>query len=213
MEAKTAMTAQSEVEQSEQREEKQGQRIGYVRVSTVDQNTERQLAGETLDMVFTDKASGKSIEGRPQLQALLKHVRRGDEVVVHSFDRLARNLRELNALVEDLTSRGVTVTFVKNNMTFDGLKKDGTAKKNSHAMLMLSIMGAVAEFERDMIQERQREGIAIAKAAGKYRGGKVKLSSDRAAELRKRVAAGEKVAGLAREFKVSRQTVYNTVSQ
>jgi DNA invertase Pin-like site-specific DNA recombinase len=98
-------------------------------------------------------------------------------------------------------------------MAFDGLKKDGTAKKNSHAMLMLSIMGAVAEFERDMLLERQREGIAVAKAAGKYRGGKVKLSSDRAAELRKRVAAGEKVAALAREFKVSRQTIYNTMGQ
>lgn len=203
------MTEQNE---TEQREENKGQRVGYIRVSTIDQNTERQLAGERLDIVFTDKASGKSIEGRAQLQALLKHVRRGDEVVCHSFDRLARNLRELHALVDDLTSRGVTVTFSKNGMRFAGLKKDGKEKKDSHAMLMLGIMGAVAEFERDMILERQREGIALAKAAGKYRGGKVKLSDDRAAELRKRVAAGEKVAGLAREFKVSGQTVYNTVS-
>jgi DNA invertase Pin-like site-specific DNA recombinase len=207
------MTEQGEAEQNEQQEEKQGQRIGYVRVSTVDQNTERQLANERLDQVFTDRASGKSIEGRPELQAMLKHVRRGDEVVVHSFDRLARNLRELHELVDGLTTRGVTVTFSKNGMRFAGLKKDGKEKKDSHAALMLGIMGAVAEFERDMILERQREGIAVAKAAGKYRGGKVKLSGERAAELRKRVAAGEKVAGLAREFKVSRQTVYNTVSQ
>jgi DNA invertase Pin-like site-specific DNA recombinase len=183
---------------------KSGQTVGYVRVSTLDQNTGRQLEqmkDEHTDVIFEDRVSGKSVE-RPELEKLLKHVRKGDTVVVHSMDRLARNLRDLRGLVDDLTNRGAVVRFLKENLEFTG-------ETNSTAKLMLNIMGAVAEFEREMMLERQREGIAVAKAEGKYRGGKFKLTADRVTELRKRAAAGENKAALAREFSLSRQSVYS----
>jgi DNA invertase Pin-like site-specific DNA recombinase len=184
-----------------------GQIVGYVRVSTVDQNTGRQLEqmkDEHVDVIFEDHVSGKSLE-RPELDKLLKHVRKGDTVVVLSMDRLARNLRDLRNLVDDLTDRGVVIKFLKEHLEFTG-------EANSTAKLMLNIMGAVAEFEREMILERQREGIALAKAEGKYKGGKFKLTTDRVTELRKRVASGENKAALAREFNISRQTLYGYMS-
>ena len=193
-----------------------GQRIGYRRVSTVDQSTDRQLADVALDKVFTDKASGKSTDGRPELARAIDYVRDGDTLVVHSMDRLARNIVDLHQIVDALTKGGtlvidgttiechggVAVEFVKEARTFIG--DDG-----SEAQLMLGILGAVAQFERAIIRERQREGIAIAKAAGKYKGGQPKLTGDQADELRRRKADGERVADLAREFGVSRQTVYS----
>ena len=179
-----------------------GQRIGYQRVSTVDQNTDRQLDGVELDKVFTDKASGKDTN-RPELARALDYVRDGDTLVVHSMDRLARSLVDLRRTVDELTQRGVRVRFVKENLTFSSDESDPCA------VLMLSVMGAVAEFERSMILERQREGIALAKAAGKYKGRKAALTDDQADELRARLVAGESVTSLAKEFGVSRQTVYN----
>jgi DNA invertase Pin-like site-specific DNA recombinase len=178
-----------------------GQRIGYQRVSTVDQNTARQLDGVELDKVFTDKASGKDIN-RPELARALDYVRDGDTLVVHSMDRLARNLEGLRRIVRELTSSGVKVEFVKESLTFAG----DDSPMNT---LLLSMLGAVAEFERSMILERQREGIAIAKAAGKYKGRKASLSQTQASELRERLAKGESVSALATEYGVSRQTVYN----
>jgi DNA invertase Pin-like site-specific DNA recombinase len=178
-----------------------GQRIGYKRVSTVDQNTVRQLEGVAVDEVFEDKASGKSTAQRPALEAMLKHVRKGDVVLCHSMDRMARNLDDLRRIVLGLTSRGVRVEFTKEGLSFTG--EDSALSK-----LLLSVMGAFAEFERSLILERQREGIAIAKAAGKYKGRKPILSAERAEELRRRVANGEAKARLAREFKVSRETLY-----
>ena len=177
-----------------------GKRVGYIRVSSVDQNTARQLEGVDLDKTFTDKASGKDVK-RPQLQAALEYLTDGDVLIVHSMDRLARNLIDLRMLVEDLTARSVQVQFIKENLTFTG-------EDTSVARLLLSVMGAVAEFERSMIRERQLEGIAVAKKAGVYKGRKRSLSGERAAELRRRVAAGEKRAALAREFGISRETLY-----
>lgn len=178
-----------------------GQRIGYQRVSTVDQNTDRQLDGVELDKVFTDKASGKDAN-RPELARAVEYVREGDTLVVHSMDRLARNLEDLRRLVRELTGQGVKVEFVKENLTFAG----DDSPMNT---LLLSMLGAVAEFERSMILERQREGIAIAKAAGKYKGRKASLSDIQANQLRARLGAGESVTSLDREYGVSRQTVYN----
>ena len=177
-----------------------GQRIGYVRVSSFDQNPERQLEQVHADKVFTDKASGKDTQ-RPQLDALLGFVREGDTVVVHSMDRLARNLDDLRRLVQGLTQRGVRIEFVKESLTFTG-------EDSPMANLMLSVMGAFAEFERALIRERQREGIALAKQRGAYRGRKKALSPERVAELRRRAAAGEQKAKLAREFGISRETLY-----
>lgn len=177
-----------------------GQRIGYVRVSSYDQNPERQLEHVQVEKVFTDKAAGKDTQ-RPQLDALLSFAREGDTVVVHSMDRLARNLDDLRRLVQKLTKRGVRIEFVKEGLTFTG-------EDSPMANLMLSVMGAFAEFERALIGERQREGIALAKQRGAYRGRKKALSSEQAAELRRRASAGEQKAALAKEFGVSRETLY-----
>jgi len=178
-----------------------GKRVGYIRVSTLDQKTDRQLEGVDLDKRFTDKASGKDTT-RPQLEAALQFLRDGDVLVVHSMDRLARNLDDLRKVVTDLTGRGVVVEFVKEHLAFTG--EDSAMSK-----LLLSVMGAFAEFERALLRERQREGIAIAKKKGVYKGRKPSLSDDRAVELRRRVSAGEKKTALAREFKISRETLYS----
>jgi DNA invertase Pin-like site-specific DNA recombinase len=177
-----------------------GQRIGYVRVSSFDQNPERQLEQVQVERVFTDKASGKDTQ-RPQLDALLAFARDGDTVVVHSMDRLARNLDDLRKIVQDLTKRGVRIEFVKEHLTFTG---DDSPMAN----LMLSVMGAFAEFERALIRERQREGIALAKQRGVYRGRKKSLLPDQIIHLRQRAHAGEKKSVLAREYGISRETVY-----
>jgi DNA invertase Pin-like site-specific DNA recombinase len=178
-----------------------GQRVGYIRVSSVGQNTDRQLEGVQVDRCFTDKASGKDTR-RPQLEALVGFVREGDTVVCHSMDRLARNLDDLRKLVLTLTKRGIKVQFVKESLTFSG-------EDSAMAMLLLSMLGAVAEFERSLIRERQREGIAIAKAKGNvYKGRKPSLTPEQAAELRRRIAAGDKKAVIAREFGISRETLY-----
>lgn len=177
-----------------------GQRIGYVRVSTLDQNEQRQLEGQALDRVFTDKASGKDAQ-RPQLEYLLGFAREGDTVMVHSMDRLARNLDDLRSVVQRLTSKGVRVEFVKESLVFTG-------EDSPMATLMLSVMGAFAEFERSLIRERQREGIALAKARGAYKGRKRALAPELAAELTARAAAGIPKSNLAREYGLSRETVY-----
>ena len=175
-------------------------RVGYIRVSTLDQNTERQLDGQDLDKVFTDKASGKDTD-RPQLKAALDYLRDGDVLVVHSMDRLARNLDDLRRIVLGLTSKGVLVEFVKERLTFTG-------EDSAMSHLLLSVMGAFAEFERSLIRERQREGIALAKKAGVYKGRKPSLTDEQAQQLRARITSGEKKAALAREFGISRETVY-----
>ena len=177
-----------------------GQKIGYVRVSAFDQNVDRQLDGVALDKIFTDKASGKDVD-RPQLEAMLSFIREGDTVVVHSMDRLARNLDDLRKLVQSLTKRGIRIEFVKESLAFTG-------EDSPMANFMLSVMGAFAEFERALIRERQREGIAVAKQRGAYRGRKKSLSDDRVAELKQRVAAGEQKATIARDLGISRETLY-----
>lgn len=177
-----------------------GQRIGYIRVSSHDQNVERQLEHIPLDRSFTDKASGKDTS-RPALDELLAYVREGDVVIVHSMDRLARNLDDLRRLVQNLTGRGIRIEFVKEGMNFTG---DDSPMAN----LMLSVMGAFAEFERSLIKERQREGIALAKKRGIYKGRKQALTNDQVLMLKERVAAGEQKTALARELGICRYTIY-----
>lgn len=182
-----------------------GQLVGYVRVSTIDQNTSRQdeqLQGFAPDIVFTDKASGKDTD-RPQLHLAITHCRRGDRLIVASMDRLARNLVDMKSIVKTLNDKGVDVQFIKENMTFTG-------DESSISKLMLNILGSFAEFERELIRERQREGIAIAKTKGVYAGRKPSLDTDKVAELlAKDKANGHKNrAGLARELGISRETLY-----
>ena len=177
-----------------------GQRIGYVRVSSLDQQVARQLEGIALDRTFTDKASGRDTN-RPQLELLVSFVRAGDTVVVHSMDRLARNLDDLRRIVQTLTGKGVRIEFVKEHLAFTG-------EDSPMAGLMLSVMGAFAEFERALIRERQREGITLAKQRGAYRGRKKALSPTAITQLRSRIAEGVSKAKVAREFGISRQTLY-----
>jgi len=177
-----------------------GNTVGYVPVSSFDQNVSRQLDGLNLDKVFTDKASGKDTR-RPELENLKQFVREGDTVVIHSMDRLARNLNDLRQIVRSLTERGVKIQFVKENLTFSG---DDSPLAN----LLLSVMGAFAEFERSLIRERQLEGIALAKQRGAYRGRKRSLSDADISEIRRRVAIGEPKAQIARSFNISRETLY-----
>ena len=126
-----------------------GQTVGYIRVSSVMQHTDRQLADIALDKVFEDKVSGKD-QNRPALKAMLDYIREGDCVYVHSLDRLARNLTDLLDLVGKINAKGCSLHFMKENMVFENNKSDPTSK------LLLSVMGAVAEFERSLIRERQR---------------------------------------------------------
>lgn len=177
-----------------------GQRVGYVRVSALDQHTDRQLDGIDLDRVFTDKASGKNVS-RPQLAALLEFVRDDDTVIVHSMDRLARNLDDLRRIVRRLTGKGVRVEFVKEQLAFTG---DDSPMAN----LLLSLMGAFAEFERTLIRERQAEGIAKAKQRGAYKGRRPSLAEHQILALVDRAASGEPKTLLAKEFGISRETVY-----
>jgi len=177
-----------------------GQQVGYVRVSSVDQNTARQLDGVALDKIFEDKASGKDTK-RPSLTACLEYVRDGDTLHVHSLDRLARSLDDLRKLVKDLTGRGVVVHFHKENLIFSG-------SDSPMSVLLLNLLGSVAEFERALLLERQREGIAIAKTKGVYKGREPSLTAEQVVELKTRKAAGESVASIARAMNVSRPTLY-----
>ena len=177
-----------------------GKKIGYIRVSTLDQNHERQLEGQKLDKCFTDKASGKDMN-RPQLEAMLNYIREGDIIIVHSMDRLARNLDDLRKLVEQLTSQKIRIEFLKENLIFTG-------EETPISKLLLSVMGAFAEFERSLISERQREGITLAKKKGLYKGRKPSLSKEQIIELKQRIENGEKKAIIARDFNISRETLY-----
>jgi DNA invertase Pin-like site-specific DNA recombinase len=180
------------------------QKIGYVRVSSVDQNTDRQLDGLTLDKIFTDKASGKSTD-RPALTECLKYIRTGDTLVVHSMDRLARNLDDLRSIVKTLTDQNIKVEFVKESLVFTG-------EDSPMSTLLLSVIGAFAEFKRSLIKERQKEGIAIAKKAGKYKGRKPAFTAEQIEEIKKQIEAGVPKAKIARDYGVTRQTLYGYFS-
>lgn len=180
-----------------------GERVGYIRVSTFDQNTDRQLDNLKLDKKYIDKASGKD-SNRPQLDALLDYVRDGDTVIVHSMDRLARNLDDLRKIVFNLTSQNIKVEFIKESLTFTG-------EDSPMSTLLLSVMGAFAEFERSLIRERQMEGIAVAKSKGLYKGRKPKLTDGQQTELFQRIANGESKSTIARDMEISRETLYKYI--
>jgi DNA invertase Pin-like site-specific DNA recombinase len=188
-------------------------RIGYKRVSSTDQNTDRQLDGEQLTMVFEDKASGKDAN-RPQLQAMLAgNWPRGTVVVVHSFDRLARSLGDLEGIVKMLTGKGLSVEFIKEGKTFHPPGAAGDAHKTAMDTLMLQLLGAFAQYERAMILERQREGILKAKQRGVYKGRPRKVADDD--RMTKIVAEatrpGAVKADVAKAHGISRETLYQYI--
>ena len=178
--------------------------IGYIRVSSASQHTERQLAGLALDKTFEEKASARDVDHRPQLHLCIDYVRDGDTLHIHSIDRLARNLRDLLALIEALIKKRCSVHFHKENLIFTG-------DDNPLQRLQMQIMGAVAEFERALIRERQREGIAAARSAGKTLGRSRVLTPGQVADAVASIAAGTSKASVARQLGVSRQTLYSAL--
>lgn len=182
--------------------------IGYCRVSTTDQNLDRQL--ETIgdvDRVFTDHASGKKGAPRQGLEDCIDYLRDGDELRVASMDRLARSLIDLRQLVDRILSKGASVHFIKERAIY---RPDATDPRDQ---LTLNLLGSFAEFERSLIHERQAEGIALAKAAGKYKGRVKKLTDEDLQEIREKIAAGVPKAKLTREYNVNRTTLYRALER
>ncbi len=141
-----------------------GQKVGYIRVSSIEQNTESQksiLGIVGIDKIFEEKISGKNTD-RPQLQAMLEYVREGDTVYVKDFSRLARNTKDLLTIVEYLTNKGVALKSIKENID----------TSSNFGKLMITFLAAIYEFERANLLERQKDGIALAKQKGKYKGRK-----------------------------------------
>jgi DNA invertase Pin-like site-specific DNA recombinase len=194
-------------DKGEAMKERTGRVLGYKRVSSLEQNTARQLEGVAVDVVFEDKVSGKSVE-RLELQNLLRTAYKGDLVVVHSMDRLARNLVDLKNIVSELVASGAEVQFLKEQLTFSG-------KADPYSELMLNMMGSFAQFERELIKSRQAEGIAIKKAAGGYagKGRKREITDAQVAEIKQRVDAREKKAKIAKDMGISRESIYKYLKQ
>lgn len=174
-------------------------KVGYVRVSSVDQNLSRQLDGIELDKVFEEKVSG-STRQREQLNRCLEFVREGDTLYVHAMDRLARNLKDLLNIVHELNDKLVTVKFVTENLEFGG-------KDNPMGYLMLSILGACHQFEIALTKQRQREGIQKAKERGQ-RLGREPLKPKKIKEIKNRKESGQSVIDIAASMNIGTSTVY-----
>ena len=176
--------------------------IGYRRVSTIDQNLARQDLGE-VDKVFEEKLSGASAKDRPQLQAMIEFAREGDEVVIYSIDRMARDLRDCLNIVTTLNNKGVTVTFLSERLSFSGNEDDPFSR------LQLHLMSAFAEFERAIIRKRQAEGIHKAKQRGTYKG---RPPTTDVAAIMAMHRDGHGATDIARTLNISRATVYRTLN-
>ena len=180
-------------------------KVGYTRVSTVEQSTARQDLGSDVERVFEDKASGKDTN-RAALQEMIEFVRDGDEIIVYSICRLARDLRDLESIIQSLNDKGVGVHFVSEKLTFSG---SGTAG-DAFAKLQLQMMGAFAQFERSIIKNRQTEGIAKAKERGVYKGRKKQIDE---AQIIRLTAEGNSQTQVAELIGVTRMTVYRALKK
>ncbi len=183
---------------------KNGQNVGYRRVSMDTQNLERQLVGLEIDKMFDDFCSGKNVE-RPQFTAMMQYLRDGDTLHVHSLDRLGRNMNDLRNTIEILQQRGVAVLFHNENIKFEG------KSLNPINNLLFNLMCSFAEFERSVLLERQKEGIAVAKLQGKYKGRRPALSSEQTIEVKNLIALGVSKTRIAKQFRISRETVYQII--
>lgn len=184
-----------------------GQNVGYIRVSSVDQNEERQIegikaAGIPLDKTFIDKLSGKDTK-RPALAECLRYMREGDTLICHSIDRLARNLRDLQEIIDGLQEKNVAVRFIKEALHFSADKQASPMQT-----LTLQLLGAFAQFERTLIRERQREGIALVRARGGKLGRGHALKPEEEQILMEKLKAGIPKVRIASDLNVSRQTVH-----
>ena len=184
------------------------QTVAYVRVSSVDQNLGRQLeAVGDVDRVFEEKVSGGSRTDRVALSECIRYVREGDVVKVASMDRLARSLGDLRDIVDEITAKGASVVFVKEQQTYSRDTDDAIGR------LMLNLLGAFAEFERNLIRERQREGIRLAQAAGKYKGRAQKLTPEQVTEAQRLIESGVPKAKIARDLRIDRTTLYRAIAR
>ena len=180
-----------------------GQNIGYIRVSSESQNTSRQLEGVDLDREFVDEMTGSS-RIRPRLEECLDYLRTGDTLHVHSIDRLARNLRDLQEIIEGLVVKNVSVKFHSENLTFTG-------DDSPMATFTLQTMGAFAEFERTITRTRQKEGISAAKKAGKHLG-RPKLDKALSEKARRLKSDGLSVVEISEKMELSRPSIYKLLS-
>ncbi len=179
--------------------------VGYKRVSSDSQNIDRQLVDIKLDKEFVDTVSGKN-KDRQGLTACMNYVREGDMLIIDSIDRLARNLLDLQDLIDSLVKKGVSVKFIKENLTFN-------SARDPISNLTLHLMGAFAEFERAMIKSRQREGIDAAKKAGRNLGRPSMLTKKLATEAKELKELGISVRQIAFRLKVSRPSIYKMLAQ
>jgi len=184
-----------------------GQTVGYARVSTNEQHLDRQLEaiGE-VDRLFTDKVSGGSRATRTGLTECLAYIRDGDRLLVSSMDRLARSLIDLQQIVDEIIAKGAVVHFLRENQTYSAQADDPMSR------LMLQLLGAFAEFERNLIRERQAEGIRLAKEAGRYKGRARSLSAVQIADAKQMIAGGVPKAKVASLLGVSRSTLYRAIA-
>ena len=182
-------------------------KVAYIRVSTVEQHEARQMEamkGFGIDKYFIEKKSGKNTTDRPQLQAMLNFVREGDTVYIHSLDRLARSTQDLLNIVEQLQAKGVELHS----------DKEAIDSNTPTGKLMLTMIAAINQFERENLLERQREGIAIAKEQGKYKGRKqVKPEAWEEAYSKYKAREIKSVSELAKVLGISRPTVYKLIEQ
>jgi DNA invertase Pin-like site-specific DNA recombinase len=177
--------------------------VGYIRVSSAGQNISRQLVDVKLDKEFVDTITGSTMD-RKNLIACMEYVREGDIMVVDSIDRLARNLQDLQTIIDTVVKKGVSVKFIKENLTFN-------TSKDPMSNLMLQLMGAFAEFERTMIKNRQREGINAAKKAGKHLGRPCKIDGKMKKISQEKKSNGQSIRSIAKELNVSRATIYKAL--
>ncbi len=182
-----------------------GQRIGYIRISTLDQAAQKQLDGITLNQIFTENSSAKDAN-RPELQEMIRFVKKGDTIVIDSMDRLAKTLDDLRSFVKIILSKGVSVEFVKEKLLF-------TIDDLPTANLMMSVMGAFIEFERAVVKECQREDIVLAKNRGAYKGRKRELSAETVAIIKKSIEEGKMKSEVAKAFGISRETLYRYLDE
>lgn len=184
-----------------------GQTVGYIRVSSVEQNPARQLAAiGTVDETFTDRVSGRSRSDRPELARMLRHVRRSDTVRVASMDRLARSVIDLAQIIQELTGKEVGVEFATERLTF------APGADDPFAMFQLHMLGAVAQLEQSLIKERQREGIELARARGVYQGRARKLTPEQITLAHGMVTAGVPKTVIARKLECSRRVLYDALA-
>ena len=182
---------------------------GYARVSSVEQNLDRQLVqlkAENVETVFVDKISGKNLD-RPGFSSMMEYVNEGDTLVICSMDRLARSLMDLLNVTRTLQAKGVTVRFLK-----EKLELSSSGETSAISKFLMAMMGAVAEFERSLIRERQQQGIALAKARGVYKGRKP-IDDERLAEAKRRIASGIPKTKVAKELKIGRTTLYKYLKE